>query len=320
MAFQRNSPRRNGRQSSHSTLYPLSLVQRLLTKGESNKGLSDPTLLQGFYHYLCLNVLDIFNRQNLYGNLTATLSESQELPSDGALCIDVAIQVEDKPLWGRIICPGQTHASFKAHFAMEHPPLLSDPSFKNLPLSLHLEVGSTTLSISEWKKVKTGDFILLDRCTYDLQNHRGTAILSLGSTPLFDARIKEGTVKILEHALIQEEKHMTEEQPPEEELPPHEENSSPDLEEETQDPLWSSKNGNEEILPTKDMPITITVEVSRFQMPLNKVTQLKPGNVLDLSLTPQPNVHLTVGGKRIAKGELVQLGEALGVKILNLGD
>ena len=55
-------------------------------------------------------------------------------------------------------------------------------------------------------------------------------------------------------------------------------------------------------------------------MPLEKVTQLKPGNVLELGLSPEPVIHLTIGGKRVAKGELVRIGEAFGVKILTLGD
>lgn len=86
-------------------------------------------------------------------------------------------------------------------------------------------------------------------------------------------------------------------------------------------PLWAPQNGGEEkVLPSGKIPIQITVEVGRLQMPLEKVTQLKPGNVLELGLSPQPDVYLTVGGKRIAKGELVNLGEALGVKILKLGE
>ena len=289
------------------------LTQLLLTKEGKSKGFSDETLSSGFAHFVFLNVLDTFNQLNLYGNLTASFAEETPLPEEGALCIDVSIKCGNKSLWGRVLCPRETHASFQSYFTMEKPPFLSDPTFASLPLSLHLEVGNTTLTASEWQQVDVGDFILLERCTYDVAQRRGTAILALANTPLFDVRIKEGEAKILEYALIQEEHPMTEEENTYEEEPT-------EMEGEEERPLWSSKNGEEKLTPSGKAPITLTAEVGRFQMPLEKVTQLKPGNVLEIGLSPEPNIHLTIGGKRVAKGELVRIGEALGVKILTLGD
>jgi flagellar motor switch protein FliN/FliY len=43
---------------------------------------------------------------------------------------------------------------------------------------------------------------------------------------------------------------------------------------------------------------------------------LKPGNVLELSVRPEQGVDLSIGGKKVAKAELVKLGDVLGVKIL----
>ncbi len=289
---------------------------------QKGKGLSDPALKEGFLTYVLLNVLETLNTLNPYGNLIATLAEETPLPEEGALGIDVTIEFDKTTLVGRILIPREVRASFKSHFTMGKPPLLSDPSFSTLPLPLHLQVGSTTLSSDDWEKVALGDFILLDRCTYDLHGKHGTAILTLGDNPLFDVRIKEGKCKILEYALIQEASTMTEEEKEEEELqPPPPLPEPPPTAEEEEKPLWAAQNGEEEKpLPSSKVPIQITVEVGRFQMPLEKVTQLSPGNVLELGIGPQPDVQLTVGGKIIARGELVNLGEALGVKILKLGE
>ncbi|NGX47714.1 MAG: hypothetical protein K1000chlam3_01096 [Chlamydiae bacterium] len=300
-------------QNTHAKVLELLLKQK-------GKGLSDPTLQESFLTYVFLNVLEAFNTLNPYGNLVAALHEETPLPEEGALSIDIAIELDGETLWGRLLIPRETRASFKSHFTMEKPPLLSDSSFSTLPLSLHLQVGSTTLSSEECEKIAIGDFILLERCTYDIKGNRGTAILALGDTPLFDVRIKEGECKILEYALIQEASSMTEK---EEETEKEETTPPPEPAEEgaEEKPLWAPQNGGEEkVLPSGKIPIQITVEVGRLQMPLEKVTQLKPGNVLELGLSPQPDVYLTVGGKRIAKGELVNLGEALGVKILKLGE
>ncbi len=287
------------------------LIQFLLTKDEKTKGFSEGSLQEGFYQFILLNILSIFNSKGFYGDLVASLSEENELPAQGAMAIDIAIKRGGVPLWGRILVPSETHASFTSYFSMKKPPLLSDPKLAQLPLPLQVEIGATTLMAAEWKKLKKGDLLLLDRCSYDLKHHRGSASLTLGTTPLFDVRIKEHEVKILEYALFQEETPMTNDE--------DEDLSRMD----DQKHLWSADENEEkteEFLSTKQIPITIVVEAGRLHMPLDQVTKLKPGNVLDLALAPLPNVHLTVGGKRIAKGELVQLGDALGVKILKLGE
>jgi len=297
------------------------LLEQILTK----KNLSDETLEEGFFNFLCLNFMNTFNQMGIYGNLTTTLSDDHEMPDEGALCIDVSVQLNDKPLWARIAIPCTVHASFRTHFTMEKPPFIVDPALQMMPLSLKFQIGSTTLPAKDWKNIQIGDLLLLDRCTYDLENQKGNAQLCLGSVPLFAIRIKEKEIKILEYAFYQEENPMTDEQPPEEELTPKEEiEEAPSLEEgeEEKAPLWSPEEEKEEkpLLASKNIPITLTVEAARVKMPLEKVTQLKPGNVLDLSISPEAGVSLTVNDQCIAKGELVRIGESIGVKILKLGD
>lgn len=281
----------------------------VLLKGKG-KGFSDPILQEGFTTYVFIRILETLNSLNPYGNLVATLSEEIDLPEEGALAIDIEISLEGNTLWGRILVPRDAGASFKSHFTMEKPPLLADPSFSSLPLLLHLQIGSTQLTPTQWNKVSVGDFVLLDRCSFDISSHKGTAVLTLGNTALFDVRLKEGQVKILEYAMTREVYSMIED-----ETPPFE----PKSEEEA--PLGAAENNKEEILlPAEEIPIQLTVEVGKIRMPLEKVTKLKPGNILELGMGPNPDVYLVAGGKRIAKGELVSISEALGVKVLKLGE
>ena len=289
-------------------------IYNFLTKDRASQGFSDPALEEGFFEFILLNICQIFNELNPYGNLIASLAETTPLPEEGTLCIDSSISLNQKSLWFRVICPRETQASFKTYFTMKTPPLLSDPTLSAIPIPLKLEVGNTILKANEWEKVALGDLILLDRCTYDLNHNRGNALLVLGNTPLFDVRIKGQEIKILEYALYKKESPMSEENSFKEPNPS-------EMNEEA--PLWSGaeeSGGMEEMITSKKIPLTITVEVGRFQMPLQKLMQLKPGNVLDLSINPQMDVYLTMGGKRIAKGELVKLGESIGVKILDVGE
>jgi flagellar motor switch protein FliN/FliY len=65
-----------------------------------------------------------------------------------------------------------------------------------------------------------------------------------------------------------------------------------------------------------EIPLNVVVEIARLQMPLKTLMNLQPGNLLDLDIHPENGVDLVVNGNRIAKGELLQIGEKLGVRIL----
>jgi flagellar motor switch protein FliN/FliY len=75
----------------------------------------------------------------------------------------------------------------------------------------------------------------------------------------------------------------------------------------------------EELASARNIPLTFTVELGRFEMPLDKLLKVEPGNIIDLALKPEEGVYLTLQGKRVAKAELVKIGEAIGVKILKVG-
>jgi len=280
------------------------LAIQLLSKEEGGKGFSEDPLLRGFIDVALLNVCQAFNQLNPFGNLSACFAEEAPLPEDGALCMDLSIEINSKTFKGRIIAPRESITGFRSYFEMERPPFVIDASNADLPISLWYEAGNTQLSAQEWKETKQGDCVLLDRCTINLKEKKGTAILSAGGTPLFDIRIKGDEAKILDYAMTQKEYPMTDESS---EIP---------LEETAELPEESEAKS----LPADQIPLTLTVELGRFQMPLEKVSQLKPGNVLDLHKSTGSHVHLTIGGKRVAMGELVTLGEAIGVKILKLGD
>lgn len=65
----------------------------------------------------------------------------------------------------------------------------------------------------------------------------------------------------------------------------------------------------------KDIPITVAVEVARFEMTVEKLMQLQPGNLLSLNIHPEDGVDLIVNGRRVGRGELLLMGESLGVRV-----
>lgn len=65
-----------------------------------------------------------------------------------------------------------------------------------------------------------------------------------------------------------------------------------------------------------DIPLSISVEIGRFQLSIQKLMELAPGNMLELGVKPDNGVDLVFNGKCIARGELLRIGETLGVRIL----
>ncbi len=76
----------------------------------------------------------------------------------------------------------------------------------------------------------------------------------------------------------------------------------------------------ETLTASKDIPFPIVIEIDRIHLPLEKLLSLEPGNVLELPIRPEQGVYLTVHGKKIARGELIKLGDTVGVKILEIGE
>jgi flagellar motor switch protein FliN len=68
----------------------------------------------------------------------------------------------------------------------------------------------------------------------------------------------------------------------------------------------------------EDIPLPVIIEVGRLQVSIKKLMELQPGNMLELDIHPEKGVDLVLNGKCIAKGELLRIGETLGVRILEL--
>ncbi len=68
-----------------------------------------------------------------------------------------------------------------------------------------------------------------------------------------------------------------------------------------------------------EIPINLIVEVGRIHMTVEKLLSLEPGNLLELDIHPENGIDLVVNTKKVGKGELIRIGESLGVRILEIG-
>jgi len=83
--------------------------------------------------------------------------------------------------------------------------------------------------------------------------------------------------------------------------------------------LLSKHEASKAPLSPENIPLTLIVEVGRIQMSVKKLLELSPGNVLELDIHPENGVDLVVNGNLVGKGELLKIGDALGVRILDKG-
>lgn len=114
---------------------------------------------------------------------------------------------------------------------------------------------------------------------------KGPMLLCLGKINLFSASIEREGIRLIDSIYIQE---------------------------------GSMEQQEQEGVDLRDLPVQITVEAARIKMSLGELIQLQPGNVLKLPTPLEQGVSLTVEGKTIGRGELVSLGETLGVRILEI--
>jgi flagellar motor switch protein FliN len=119
-------------------------------------------------------------------------------------------------------------------------------------------------------------------------------------------------------AALEEELHLKEEEGESEE-----EQIEQGIEEEKKEAVEVEKKEEEpeeekKTLAPNEIPFVVNVEIAHLRMTVQQLMELSPGNQLSLGKEPDNLVDLVVNGKCIGKGELIRVGEVLGVRILHL--
>ena len=68
----------------------------------------------------------------------------------------------------------------------------------------------------------------------------------------------------------------------------------------------------------EDLQVTLVFELGRSQVDLATLRSITPGYVFPLVRDPAAPVDLVVNGRCIGKGEIVRIGETLGVRTTRL--
>jgi flagellar motor switch protein FliN/FliY len=284
------------------------LTSWILNAKAKTRALSSEILQEGFYRYLLLEALDAAQGLPALNELTLHSNEESSLPEQNAFCINIEIAIDQRSCWGRLVIPPDFRTSWVNHFSKIPLDYLSSNLARETHLILGVKVGSILIKRNEWKKIKKGDFLVLDPGGYNPKQETGVASLTLGSTPLFNLKIQQNKIELIDYSFYYED--TMEQKGPGNGYYPDE-------------PAESSENQPQpaegEVTAIKELPLFVTVELARLKMTLDKLMHLNPGNMLELPIHPEQGVSLTVNGQIVGRAELIYLGETLGLRILEIG-
>lgn len=272
---------------------------------QSNKALEN-----SYFLFSLLETISFMEKQGFFPGLSPKIT-GEKASLEKAYCIDLNIQKNSTSILIRLALLEPFRRSWNQHFIQSYPLEITKELAENLEVPLSIQVGKVHFNSQDLEQLASGDFILLDKCTYNPDTHRGSAVIVLHNIPLFRARLKQAKIKLLDYSLYNEATTMTEDTP---ENNNYEEEFSE--EDEVIEPLAEAKE--EKAISLQDLPLEVIIEVARCNISLSKLKNLQPGNFLELPVVPDQGINLTVNGKKIGDGELVYLGEKLGVRIIKM--
>lgn len=326
------------------------LMSWCLTRGEDSLPWIDKDYQQAFLYFILAETVQLYQQLSGTPSLTPSATPASSSPEGSCLCLDIACQYKEKSIWSRLALSPDFRQAYKEHFSQPlRGPALSGIA-QDLEVALAVEGGQVALSTAQWSELQLGDFLILDRCSLDPTEEKSRVMLTLNGQPLFRGRLKKGSLKILEYPLYHEgEVAMSGPITPSEEDPPPSDDEVAPLDEfeefeQLEEPeeeenasvtrqsssMSESKEVAAQVSPTSgveeevsattsQLSFTVNVEVARLHLPLQTLLHLQPGNVLELNVGPEQGVDLVVNGKKIGRGELLRIGDLLGVRLLEIG-
>jgi flagellar motor switch protein FliN/FliY len=285
----------------------------LLLSKEMKNSFHETELLKGFFRFFFIEVLKIFKLFNPYEGLSLRLSD-QPFSIKESYCIELSLGVENIRSMIRLIIPVEFQKLFAQFYEKRKIPLKDRLNFSSITLELQLSLGSSVIKKEELDQIKIGDLLILDHSSYHPKTKKGHFKLSYKNLPLFQVKLKEDQLKILDFIAVGEETYMDDI----DDMDDMDEIGDIDDEMMEEDSFTApvEEKSTESLINPSKIEMTIVCEIGKFEMNLEHLLELKPGSTIPLSKRPEDGVYLTLNQKKIAKGEVVQLGDIIGVKIL----
>lgn len=323
-------------------------VTWLAEKRKGDREVLNTEFIRGFLAYVSAETMNFLQKQSFFDGFLLRYITDKGIPSARALGVDICLEAYKEKVSCRLVLPEMFRKNWISYH-LERPKHFTLESLKMIEVPCGVTVGHIQYSSKEWKAIRKGDFIPVPNGQVDLDTKKGSLHLSIGNKELYRVRLKDGGIKILEQTIYEEDSMYTDDGDDHDD---YEDMLDDDLDDEESSDAFDASDEeeySEEAMLDKDedafedeeeplenkstkaptmagtlgkiehVPLSISVELTRFRMTCEKLLQLKPGNLLELNVHLEKPVDLVANGKVIAQGELIRVGEVLGVRILNIG-
>ena len=300
-----------------------------LSTSERSFAFQDDNLQKGYYLYAMTQVLAALKKSGNYPDLSFRF-DANDLTLERSFSASFCLKSEGDVLYAKLIIPKSTQSEVKKHYLSKLPNFKDLKSRSSMMVHTSLIAGSVELSSAEMTKLQVGDFVILDHASYHPNTKKGYLQLSIGKFALVQLKIKEDHLKVLDYAyqtegvpMLEEDDFAQDSSPIEDilgekELEIDEFELDQVLEEPVAEIVESKKEEEEPLFHPSFIPLTLSVEVAKLSISLEKLLELQPGNILPTSVSPESGVKLCLNGRPVARGELMNLGDAIGVKITEI--
>ena len=160
-----------------------------------------------------------------------------------------------------------------------------------LPLLVSFQAGSVRLSVAALKSLQAGDVVLPD----DFPLARGELAVLCHGKYRAPARVDARTATL---------------QAPLQRIVPTPEETS----------MADGPAPSQQIADLDDIDLQLTFELGRQTVELEQLRTIAPGYVFPLGRSPDEPVDIVANGRRIGRGEIVRVGDSLGVRLIRLFD
>ncbi|RMS56939.1 Type III secretion component, partial [Pseudomonas syringae pv. aceris] len=165
-----------------------------------------------------------------------------------------------------------------------------DP-LQGLRLALSIEAGQAPLTHAELRSLLPGDVVMLDtladaQVLLRLGRHCQTVVRRQGDTLVWQGALRPGSPAFSPY--------------------PFDRN----------DPMSEMSTDADLDASLDDLPLTLICQLGSMELTLAQLREMAPGSVLPFTSQAHDEVDLMVNGRRIGRGELVTIGDGLGVRLL----
>lgn len=194
------------------------------------------------------------------------------------------------------------------------PPEFVAPRFQSIPIRGSVIMGWQTLSSKELRGLQEEDVIVVNEF-----EHRAP-VLNLSKTLSYLLTREEDRYQV-----VRELENLTMSEEPIENMP----NDMGGHPAETMDGAGGGFEAYDEdadgsfgfddgASKAANIPISLTFEIGRTNLPYSEVQHLEPGFTFDLAANPNNAVAIVANGVKIGEGEIIEIGGRLGVRIVGV--